>query len=60
MSKMKKCKQCQWEFYKFTDLNYFTQAIFRCPKCKHTTKGFTNPMGEFLGKAKGKRKDKSE
>lgn len=57
---MKKCKQCQWKFYKFTNAKHFTQAIFICPKCKHTTKGYTNPMGEFLGKVKGKREDKSE
>ena len=57
---MKKCKQCQWEFYKFTSAKHFTQALFICPKCKHTTKGFTNPMGEFLGKVKGKRADKDK
>lgn len=57
---MKNCKQCQWKFYKFTDTKRFTQAIFICSKCGHTTKGFTNPMGEFLGKVKGKRVNKYE
>lgn len=36
---MKKCKQCQWKFYKFTNAEHFTQAIFICPKCGHFTKG---------------------
>ena len=57
---MVRCKSCQWKFYKFTDNKHFTQAIFICSKCGHSTKGYTNPMGEFLGKVKGKRKDKSE
>lgn len=58
---MKNCKQCQWKFYRFIYNRHHistSQAIFICPKCKHTTKGYTNPMGEFLGKVKGKREDK--
>ena len=45
------CKECDYKFVKFINKD-FKKAIFKCPKCNHSTKGYTDVFGHFLGKVK--------